>query len=574
MLKQKALPDSVTRIYTSLGALALLMCCIALYTGCGQGQQEYDPAVPTPPAPMVSDVKSHAPTPTASSIPVEPAPQAQVTAQPPAPHSPYRSNSDPLSLEERIVASDVIARVRLRSASSTVDAASWILGSSATASVAVLEFKFQTLEYLKGTGRNELLVFVVSSGHQNYTEAQARGDLAALIAERDTRWDNREAIIFLKESDVHVQSTKQAGRYFLGYTYGWGGEGDGYTVASPSEKQWLPAAEQSATSTATASGSSDQRRFLLDAPAGGSGTGAGATSGTSSTPTITLGALKTRVSELGKEVDAGDGSEEYRQCVLDKYRTERKIRQRIREGTAYRRHDDYVGSGLPAGTVTYEDRIGLGLLPNKMGRYWFEGRDKDLFILKTINPVPYDWSTDGVNDSVRYTRRTSTMRPLPAGEYRYFGNVMFADRLICNAYSELERNLEETFVTVTAPKGVLHEAFFDPASLGASIGGSSGIVGVSPYGGTLKPATFSVNSSTTTISDLSWQNGTVSMTLTPYVSLSGYALKIIELDGTVSLTLKVNDAKTSGSKKSLAWSVSSQPWHAGDKLMLRIETAP
>ena len=56
------------------------------------------------------------------------------------------------------------------------------------------------------------------------------------------------------------------------------------------------------------------------------------------------------------------------------------------------------------------------------------------------------------------------------------------------------------------------------------------------------------------------------MTLTPYVSLSGYALKIIELDGTVSLTLKVNDAKTSGSKKSLAWSVSSQPWHAGDKL--------
>ena len=32
--------------------------------------------------------------------------------------------------------------------------------------------------------------------------------------------------------------------------------------------------------------------------------------------------------------------------------------------------------------------------------------------------------------------------------------------------------------------------------------------------------------------------------------------------------------RRSGSKKSLTWSVSSQPWHAGDKLMLRIETAP
>ena len=57
----------------------------------------------------------------------------------------------------------------------------------------------------------------------------------------------------------------------------------------------------------------------------------------------------------------------------------------------------------------------------------------------------------------------STSRPLPAGEYRFFFNGMWAGRLICNAYSELERNLDDNFVTVTAPKGVLHEAFFDPA---------------------------------------------------------------------------------------------------------------
>ena len=71
----------------------------------------------------------------------------------------------------------------------------------------------------------------------------------------------------------------------------------------------------------------------------------------------------------------------------------------------------------------------------------------------------------------------------------------------------------------------------------------------------------------------SGQAGTVNVKVTPDDALDGHILDFIELDGTVSLSLDVLDATVDSANDRLRWSVSSQPWEDGDKLMVRIREA-
>ena len=121
-------------------------------------------------------------------------------------------------------------------------------------------------------------------------------------------------------------------------------------------------------------------------------------------------------------------------------------------------------------------------------------------------------------------------------------------------------------VTVTAPGGTLHEAFFDPVTVGATVkaDGSNGV---------LKPTSFTVDGTSTELTSLEWSNNQVVLTLNPHVSLSGYVLNFIELDGSVSLSLSAVDPTANSTAGTYSWTMSSQPWEDGDKLMLRIREA-
>ena len=61
--------------------------------------------------------------------------------------------------------------------------------------------------------------------------------------------------------------------------------------------------------------------------------------------------------------------------------------------------------------------------------------------------------------------------------------------------------------------------------------------------------------------------------VTPNGALADHMLDFIELDGTVSLSLDVVDATVDSANDTLSWSVASQPWEDGDKLMVRIREA-
>ncbi len=461
----------------------------------------------------------------------------------------------PASLEERILASPVIARVQLDSVSSTTELGTTYQGMKY---LALLEFSLSVQEYLKGSGADNI-VAVWAAAPLFDTAEEAQDALPAIVNARNPQWDDHEAIVFLQTSEASLPTTQQANRYYLA----WGGSrpmyspDDGYSIASIHEKLWLPTV---AAVGATSQSTGDRQQFLTDVPPA-----------TGTAPTITLGEIKARIAAVTAKLNADDGSEEYTECVQRTYRYEKINRHRNQtEGKGYFRRipDQQVGSGIAASSVVHED-LDYGDLPNTRAETWFDGGDANLFSVELGDAVPWDSSGDGENDAIQYARRVVVERPLPAGIYELYFNHRAYYFVLCQGYS----SRYEWTVKVNAPGGTLHEAFFDPETIGEAVGADD-------TNGVLKPASFTdANDASATLQRIAWEpgtgdSGTVKVEVNPNNVLTGQLLDFIELDGTVSLSLNAADATLDSMNDSLNWAVESQPWHDGDLLMVRIRRAP
>ena len=460
-----------------------------------------------------------------------------------------------VSLEETMFGAEVIARVGYLSKQGSVVLNTLSPPTTRVSWLARLEFRFRVHEYLKGSGPDEIGVFV----HMAFdTEADARVALPDLVAAHDGRWDNREAIVFASTEDPnggirdgHPIPTGPGQYWFMSVGSGDRGFIDKYTVASEYEKLWLPAAT-SATSTARTT-SATEKRYMLGLPA----TSGGARSA-STVPTISLSNLKSRIAALEAEATAG-GTEEYRDCVESayKYRTFQQVKvSRLGDGV-WRQIDYTIGSGLPAGTVVWEYDPLHGIAPDKTGMMWTAGPDADLFRYENDNFRPNPPNPE----SVVFRSRGVTVRPLPAGTYRFHPNMQPEISKLCSTDRSIGYNRTLAVLEVERPAGVpiQHEAFFDPVDIGDAVGadGTNGVI---------KPAVFSLGGEPTTIESLKWEDGTVTMELSPTASLADYTLDFIDVTGTTTLSLSSENASTTA----LTWTVPDKPWNAGDLLMLRI----
>ena len=443
------------------------------------------------------------------------------------------------TLEERILEAEVIARVRLRSVEG---AGTFVPGSSGSRYLPALDFTFDALEYIHGSGGGTLVARAY--GYMEYeswvfrTVAKA-GEVARTetMDFRDKRWDDREAIVFLRRplesgepnhlgaigSDWHAEE----GRELL-YKI---------TVADDFYQAWLPDA------SAPGSSGDGEQRFLLEDPA----------SGMSSVSTITLSSLKSRIAELGAMASSYEGETDgVRRCLADRLWQERRIALEKEAGTfgSVYRYD--VESGVAAGTPVYDSEfprdqgfLGTAGLPAHegfggesaadYGGGWFSGSANELFSALQVHHT----TTEGV-----YIAGPSlhTRRPLPAGEYRTYYNYRYAGGPDCGYYSHGSEEEFELVITVIAPASTLAESLFDPYADGSAVMG------------------------TTTVGTIRWESGRVETAMT--VDVSDHVLDFIGLDGTTILSLAVDDAtETSGT---LSWAVPTQPWSAGDRLMLRI----
>ena len=537
----------------------LLLVSMALY-GCGQESKKTGVTAPTPYA------EPSPPTPSATPRPT-PTPWLVSTAHDEYGNVVVVSASDigfegTVTLEEMILTNDVVARGRMLSfTTSTTSLPQGPAGpDQTTAWFPVLEFRFRIHEYLKGSGQTEITADVM--GGSFGTEAEAQAALPHMVSAHDTQWDNRQAILFL-------QPASSPGRYHLG------GD-DRYQVSSIFYKAWLP---EALTSTGLSRGAAGQSTtttdplFLLDSPeASPSGNTARAASATTSTeaepaPTIRLSDLKTRISTLEAEANAG-GTDAYRECVELAHYYERSLRHLQSVGALL--SVGYYGpipSGQPE-TVVFEGRRLAGtqeISEANLGRHWFSGSDPDIVKFKAVD-FRLDYRPNVRHpDTYVYTEQVVTARPLPGGSYQFFPNNYVPFQLVCNKFTPLELNRHDARLTVTAHPRAIHEAFFDPVDIGTAVGADDS-------NGVLEPTDFMLNGTNTTISSLKWESGTATMTLSPSASLVGYAVDFIALDGSVTTTLAFDDATQSGG--TLTWTVPDKPWSDGDLLMLRIRAAP
>ncbi len=509
------------------------MILIALLTGmlmaCSQGTGANTPGDAVPAQPLARDTSVHS-----AAVPVR----------------------GETSLEERVANYPTVVRARMTSESiEVVSGAGRLQGKY----FATMKFDLAVSEYLSGAGDDKITAIWVGDDFDNRQEAEDA--LPDIRARRDTQWDNREAVFFLQDVPLDLLPTLQGdNRYFLanGFSYE-----DNYSLSSKYSKLWLPSTEIASGATGQSGTVGDGQEFLLampTAPVGATGaSGASAPAG----PTITLGDLKQLTAAVNAELDAGDGSAEYKDCVKLKHRYAREDRYLIAEGKGRRVFRMYptheFDSAQPAGTTIYEDQVAGAESSEKRSKLWFDGRDADLFNVVTGDLVPE-------RSAFTFTQTVVSARPIPAGGYRANNNFLRFPFIPCNHVFTYEMTM-----TVTAPEGTVHEAFFDPVVIGASVGadGSRGV---------LKPASFAIEGvGTTDIKRIRWESARVEMQIDPPGRPTGHHIDFIALDGTVVLRLDFDDAVDvveEGRTRALTWGVCERPWNDGDFLMLRISESP
>ena len=458
-------------------------------------------------------------------------------------------------MNERIFNADVIARVRLIDTEATAEPA----GTNEHGKDiyrGLVEFRFRVMEYLKGTGGDELVVVTTVELKpeviKSIMDRNARGefvtwsavdhenpyttmDLALEAArtweqDRDTYWDDREAIILARAVAV-PGSSDGSKRYFFGYIVDY--------ALDSTYRIWLPSAPEVGVKDGAERASPDDQLFLLEVPDSISTSGVSVES-SAQPETVSVSEMKALIAKLDKWLKEGEGVEGYLECIRDSFLRERDLNgYRERGESLYTTYDFYFASSLPAGTVLNEP------LPTD-GKWWLGGKDNAF--------VGFESGT------------LHTTRPLPTGEYRFFISYQMPTSIPCNYHPDEYKTMYENFIHVTAPEGTLHEAFFDPVGVGSAIG-AGGADGV------LKPDSFTTDDGAdTAIERIHWESGKVVVRLNPHTQLADHHLDFIALDGSVILRLDFDDAVESegAADLSLTWGVCTQPWVPGDKLMLRI----
>ena len=486
----------------------------------------------------------------------------------------------PTTMAQRIVDADLIILGRVTSVTSRVEDADL---HGQTGYVGALRFTFAVQEAYKspaGSTSPTSITAMVPSLNRVDTRAEAQQVANQMLAERDTQWDDRNAIVFLASFSLEYPATKSDDLYFMSvvdYEYGFG---DHYSLASKWNRMWLPEA-------VTANGSernADERWFLTSVPEQQSGQGAAGTSTKAESP-IALSQLKAEINSLATELGAGT-SIGYRECLIRKYNRKRMEAIWAERSKTYggniQTFNVEINSGLPAGTKAFTKSLKAVLDENGWeSKSEFIGQDADVFILGELTNT--QTRTTVIRSSSRALIKIldyqlsreplMTTRPLPNGIYNLIWKFWQSHYILCDPDYFHSQPL---IITVTAPVGTLHEAFFDPVTVGSAIAADA-------TNGILKPTAFTDgNSVSATLQRITWeapstgsgQAGTVKLKLTPHTGLANHVVDFIGLDGSVILSLDADDATVDAANNTLSWPATYQPWNDGDKLMLRIHNGP
>ena len=526
--------------------LLLAVLCV----GCSDGSV----AVPTPTQPPAMPMQAATPTEPATPIQIAtPISTPTPTATPPttAHGGPYLTST----LEELIFLADTITRVKLLSVQPSVEdtGSDYVEGP-----IPIFVFRFQAIEYLKGTGNTELTVKVpVMTGRTSPGKEIAQQWASNYLSVRDTQWDSREAVIFLNDNAVLYESSdSEDSSGQIPKTYQFMGphkftvDINTYAITSGYNRAWLPATTSDAASGV--SGSTEMWYFTQAPPAHSQGVSGAAST---DTPSISLSELKGKIKANNDLMAKGKDIVGFEECIQWSL-SDATIRQHLPLSPSSDTRS--IQSGQPEGTRLWPVPVQYRESP-VYGKWWTSGEDSQLFVLRITNDPDNDPKTG-------YAWEEVTTRPVPGGTYTIYVKSQPAAWVPCDYNPEKDINLRELIITVTAATGTLHEAFFDPVAIGAGFGADA-------TNGVLKPASFTpTDGSDMNIDSITWQEGQVKMRLTQHTTLSDKHIDFLALDASIALRLDFDAAVvvSDDGAQTLVWGVCKQPWKQGDLLMLRI----
>ena len=463
-------------------------------------------------------------------------------------HGPPPFSFAPVPLEQRIYFAPTIVRATLLNGEPTVESVPIGQGVAPIYKAAHI-FRFSVVEYLRGDGPSEVTVRHQSNG-SFVSESDAWGIAKRSFEGRNASWDDREAVLFLvgQSATGVAGASGQQTQLFQFPDWAWGEFQ--YTIDTLN-KVWLPSAQ--APGVSGQSGDRGSRSYLTGYRGDGAG-GAAGSGGTSSS--ISLADLRAQIAAADADLLAGRKG--YEECLYRKFAREQDLQAEAITGNVFQPHEVHVSIESNAAWWTEVSRIDYERYEISTGynRIWLEGADKDFFFAE-IEDEDKDFRNG-------FAEIVATARPLPARVYRASIYGQHALLIPCD-YDPRSYNI--LIVTVTAPEGTIHEAFFDPVAIGSAIGADGA-------NGALEPSAFTANGTSTSLQSLKWHSsGIITLTLSPNASLSGLALDFIALDGSVALTLPASAAKTDAAAGTVTWSSAAAPWRAGDQLMLRIRNA-
>ena len=519
-----------------------------------------NPAVPTPTPTVTSPeklaVNTELPDPTSTPAPVEQPSQTTLAMPTPTPavhyhESPYRAAAAPL--DSRIYHADVIALASLKQATGKTETVPSDSGVAPTYRPAV-EFRFDVIEYLKGGGEDETVVWDPAPHTYLTSEESQRAADHHLAVRRNSNWDDRVAVVFLRDvqdvaSEVSGTDSSDARYSFRTANQTYWGE---HTIDEVG-KAWLPAKDRTpgAQNVATFVRSvGDGLKLLTDAdPTGGSN---------DVPPIITLGELRSRIDGVATLVAEGKDVEGYEECLTQRYFSEHwALSWEALNGRPYEDRPA-IPKQVPSGQAADTEFHNSYISGDEFNRWWLTGADAGLFTVRVVDGNGQVIAPD-VQGLVEYHVSSRVARPLAAGTYEIEEHRQFLSWVPCS-HTVPMRSWQ---ITVVAPADSVHEAFFDPVEVGGGVGATETL-------GVLLPRAFSSEGEDTALESLKWQAGSVAMELKDHISLGGYALDFISLDGSIQLSLSFNDAVTDSDAAVFTWGVAEQPWRDGDLLMLRL----
>ena len=550
--------------------IMLLAACAAADTDTNDNNTPTPTGVPT-----MQPTQPTPPTPEETAVPPTPAPTETTPTPPTATSTPTLRPPDPLpgmigstldeyfflipSLDRQIFTSDVIVLAEFVSATAAVKTIPGKPNQQPTYRPA-MTLTFTATEYLKGSGPNTFSVELwdktgwneeyLENG-QRYagylTEAKALAEAQALVAARTTTYDDRPGVMFLNGPVAAASGSgaRSGGGNFDLALFNAPVQGSFAVDVDSMSRAWLPSQPATGARDGDAAAAKNPT-IVTNRPPPDS-----ALEPSTDPNTMQFSALKTRITEIAAMITAGDGTKVYSDCLYNKLT----------------RHEWYRGKTFPGRTGEWEIASGAAAGTELLKSAKISGSAYNVYSTSGADAAHFSETIvdDDTIASNSYYTITAPTRPLPAGAYTANFHLQHHRNLICG-FNPTHSNYTTYNVTVTAPYGTLHEAFFDPVTVGTAVkaDGSNGV---------LKPTSFTVGSTATDLTSLEWASNQVVLTLNPHVSLSGQVLDFIELDGSVSLSLSASDATVDSTSGTHSWSVTTEPWEDGDQLMLRIREA-